>query len=68
MHAYSIGPAPITPIDRGPLFVCSPFLMLTFSKNTFDGNFAGLSPLAAGQWQLFLTCYAGLFAVNNVLR
>ncbi|CAM9595977.1 unnamed protein product [Sphacelaria rigidula] len=29
---------------------------------------SGLSPLAAGQWQLFLTCYAGLFAVNNVLR
>lgn len=29
---------------------------------------SGLSPLAPDQWQLFLTVWAGMWAVNNVLR
>eukprot|EP00752_Nemacystus_decipiens_P008404 g7514.t1 len=29
---------------------------------------SGLSPLAPGQWQVFLVSYAAFFAVNNILR
>lgn len=29
---------------------------------------AGMSPLAPGQWQVFLVSYATFFAINNVLR
>ncbi|CAM9693456.1 unnamed protein product [Choristocarpus tenellus] len=29
---------------------------------------SGLSPLAPDQWQLFMVCWTGLWAMNNLLR
>ena len=46
--------------------------LLCFALNSVSWYLAskrsGLSPLAPGQWQFFLTIYGSTFLINNVIR
>ncbi|CAM9656764.1 unnamed protein product [Scytosiphon promiscuus] len=49
-------------VSNASYAICVGLAWFTSSKKT------GLSPLAPGQWQVFLVSYATFFAINNILR
>ncbi|CAN0081030.1 unnamed protein product [Ectocarpus sp. 6 AP-2014] len=49
-------------VSNASYAICVGLAWFASSKKT------GLSPLAPGQWQVFLVSYAALWAINNVLR
>ncbi|CAM9431080.1 unnamed protein product [Ectocarpus sp. 8 AP-2014] len=49
-------------VSNASYAICVGLAWFASSKKT------GLSPLAPGQWQVFLVSYATLWAINNVLR